>query len=269
MGIRFNTDVSSLLARNQIERTTKSILSNQEKLATFLRVNRAADDAAGLAIAERFSSQVRELNQEISNFQSGINLAETAEGGLESQSDAVSRIRELATQASNGTLTDDQRAAINTEAQELLEHIDDTANSTDFNGINPLNNGTQQVALDASGGVEIEFDESTLDSLDLADVDLSTQGGAQAALASLDTAQTHINSNRANLGAQQNALSATIEESSTSALNLQEAESRIRDLDVARAVIEQTRNDVLLQGGVSALIQGRTQTQTALRLLGG
>ncbi len=269
MGVRVNPEVSSIFARRQVERTNRSILSNQEQLSSLLRINRAADDAAGLAIAERFSSQVREINQEVNSFQSGINLAQTAEGGLEVQSDAVGRIRELAVQAANGTLNDDQRDAINAEAQELLQEIDATANNTEFNGVSPLNNGNQQVALDASGGVDIEFDESTVNSLNLDTVDLSTQAGASAALDALDNAQTQINTNRANIGAQQNGLSATIEEHSTSALNLQEAESRIRDVDVARAFIEKTRNDVLLQGGLSALIQGRSQSQTALSLLNG
>ena len=269
MGLRIDPNVNSLLAQRSVNQTSRRLQSNQERLSSLLRINQAADDAAGLAIAERFSSQVRELQQEVSNFQSGINLVETAEGGLDVQSDAVSRIRELATQASNGTLNDEQRAAINTEAQQLLAGINDAANSTEFNGVNPLNNGTQEIALDGEGSVEVELQESTVESLGLEDIDLSTEEGAQAALESLDTAQTQIASNRANLGAQQNALAATIEERSSNSINLQEAESRIRDLDVAREVIEQTRNEVLLQGGVAALVQGRTQSQTALTLLGG
>ena len=269
MGLRFNPEVTAITAQRQLERTSKSILSNQEKLASLLRINRAADDAAGLAIAERFSSQVREIQQEVNNFQSGINLVETAEGGLSTQSDAVGRIRELATQAANGTLNDEQRATINAEAQELLEGIQSTADNTEFNGVNPLNDGTQEIALDASGGVEVEFQESSVESLGLEDLDLSSQGGAQEALAALDTAQTRINSNRATLGAQQNALAATIEERSATSINLQEAESRIRDLDVARAVIEQNRNEILLQSGTSALAQGRIQSQSALNLLRG
>lgn len=269
MGIQINTNTSSIFARRQTDRAARDLSSTQEQLSTFLRINRASDDAAGLAIAERFETQVRQINQEVRGFQSGTNLIETAEGGLESQSDAVSRIRELATQASNGVLSDDQRAAINAEAQQLLEHIDETAARTDFNEVTPLDNGNQQIALDGAGDVTVEFDESTTTSLNIDTIDLSTQAGAQAALSALDNAQTQINSNRANLGAQQNALQSTTNARENTALNLQEAESRIRDLDVARAFVERTRNEVLLQAGVSAISQSNAQTQNTSRLLGG
>lgn len=269
MGVQLNSNVPSIFARRQTDRASRSLLANQEQLSSFLRINRAADDAAGLAIADRFRAQVRQFDQEIDNFQSGTNLIDTAEGGLEVQSDAVGRIRELATQAANGTLNNEQRNAINAEAQQLLEQINDTAQTTDFNGTNPLNNGVQEINLDGSGGVSVELEESTTASLGLDGVDLSTQGGAQAALGALDNAQTQINSNRANLGAQRNALSSTIEERSNRSLNLQEAESRIRDLDVARAFIERTRNEVLLQAGVSAIAQGNAQRKNASVLLGG
>lgn len=136
----------------------------------------------------------------------------------------------------------------------------ETAQRTEFNGMNPLDNGGQVVALDAGGNVELEFDESTVSSLDLENIDLSTQDGVRAALNALDDAQTQINSNRANLGAQQSAVLSTIEERSNASLNLREAESRIRDLDVARAFVEQTRNEVLLQAGVSAIAQGNAKT---------
>ncbi|HIA47174.1 MAG TPA: flagellin FliC [Candidatus Hydrogenedentes bacterium] len=268
MGVQINSNIPAIFARRETDKTVRSLSENQERLSSLLSINRASDVAAGLAIAERFRSQVREFNQEIKGFQSGSNLIDTAESALGSQSDAISRIRELATQASNGVLTHDQRAAINVEVQQLLEDIDDTARRTTFNGVNPLDNGNQRVALSA-GGVELEFDESTLSSLDLENIDISTQDGARAALGALDDAQTQINSNRSNLGAQQSAVQSTIRERENSAINVQEAESRIRDLDVARAFVEQTRNEVLLQAGVSAIAQGNAQRENALLLLGG
>ena len=135
--------------------------------------------------------------------------------------------------------------------------------------MNPLDNGGQVVALDAGGNVEFEFDESTVSSLDLENIDLSTQDGVRAALNALDDAQTQLNSNRAKFGAQQSAVLSTIEERSNASLNLREGESRIRDLVVARAFVEQTRNEVLLQAGVSAIVQGNAQRENALLLLGG
>ena len=269
MGLKINSDVPSIFARRQADRAANSLRINQERLSSLLRINRAFDDAAGLAIAERFSSQVRQFNQEINSFQSGSNLIDTAEGALAGQSDVIGRIRELAVQASNGILNDDQRAAINQEAQQLLEQIDTTAQTADFNGINPLNDGDQQIALDAAGAVELNFEESTTASIDLQNVDLSTQAGARDALSALDDAQTAINSNRASLGAQQNGIRTSIEERSNASINLQEAESRIRDLDVARAFLDQTRNEILLKAGIAAIAQSNTQSRNAAALLGG
>lgn len=270
MGLNINTEVQSVFARRATERAGRGLLANQEQLSSLLRINRAADDAAGLAIAERFESQVRQLNQEVNSFQSGTNLIETAEGGLSVQSDAVGRIRELAVQASNGTLNDDQRAAINEEAQQLLQEIDATAQNTEFNGNAPLNNGTQEVVLDPAGDVTVETNESTTTSLGIDGVDLSSQAGAQAAFGALDGAQEQISSNRASLGAQQNRLESSINQREGNAIDLQEAESRIRDVDVARAVIEQTRNEVLLQAGAAGILRGNSiQSQTVSSLLGG
>jgi flagellin len=269
MGVQLNLSVKSTFARRQTDQASRNLLANQEQLSSLLRINRASDDAAGLAIAEGFATQVRQYNQEVSNFQSGSNLLETTNSALGSQSDAISRVRELATQASNGTLNDDQRAALNQEAQQLLEQIDQTAQTTRFNETSPLNDGPQQISLDGAGDITLDFEESTVASLGLENIDLSTQVGAQAALEGLDTAQDQINSNRASIGTQQNTVQATIDQRSSASINLQEAESAIRDLDVGRAVIEQTRNELLLQAGVSAIVQGNTQSQNASILLGG
>ena len=269
MGIRIGDGAAGLFAQRQTSQAVGRANRGLERLASALRINRAADDAAGLAIAERLRTAVRQLEQESSNFQSGISLAQTAEGGLSGQSDAVGRIRELAVQASNGTLTNDQRAAINEEAQQLIQQIDATAQNTDFNGTGLLDGSTPNVNLEASGDVQVTLQESTSASLGIADVDLSTAGGAAAAIDALDDASQTISSNRASLGAQQNRLSSAIQQREIGAQNAQEAESRIRDLDIARATIEQARDQTLLQAGISAIAQGNLQRQTALRLLGG
>lgn len=270
MGLRINNDIPGIFARRQTEQAQRGLIRNQEQLSSLLRINRAADDAAGLAIAERFESQIRQLNTEVDGFQSGSNLINVAEGALSAQSDAVGRIRELATQAANGTLNDDQRAALNQEAQQLLQEIDATAERADFNGVNPINDGDQELALDGAGDVSIETSESTVDSLGLNGLDISTQAGAQAALGTLDDAQQTISSDRAALGAQQNGLESSIRQREITSENLRAAESSIRDLDVGRAFLERTRNELLLQTGVTSILRGGgIQSQAALRLLGG
>ena len=266
MGLNINTNNPALGAQRQIGQTNQAITRNLQRLSSQLRINRAADDAAGLAIAERFNTLARQSQVESRNLQSGINASQTAEGGLSVQQDAVARIRELAVQASNGTLSDDQRAAINTEAQQLLEQIDSVAQDTEFNGQQLLAQD-QTISLGAGGG-SLELQESTTDSLGLNGLDLSTQAGAQAALESADSALENIGSQRAEIGAQQNGFESAINQREISEQSALEAESRIRDLDLARASIEKARNDVLLRGGLAGLIQSNVTPQAALSLLG-
>ncbi len=269
MGIQIGDGSAGLFAQRQVSQTAGRLGRGLEQLSSALRINRASDDAAGLAIAERLRTALRELDQESSNFQSGISLAQTAEGGLAAQGEIVGRVRELAVQASNGTLTDEQRAAINEEAQQLVQQIDDTAQNTEFNETGLLDGSTPSVNLDAGGSVQVNLEESTAASIGITGVDLSTQAGASAAIEALDDAAQTISTNRANLGAQQNRLSSAIAQREVGAQNAAEAESRIRDLDIARATIEQTRDQTLLQAGLSAIAQGNIQRQTATTLLGG
>lgn len=268
MGLQINNNIPGLNAQRQAQSTSRSLLRNFEQLATGLRINRAADDAAGLAISERFRTQVRQFTQEVNNIQSGINAVQTAEGGLGTQQDAVGRIRELAVQAANGTLTDDQRTALNAEAQQLLDQIGDTAENTEFNGRQLLNGTAATVPLGTEAGDQVNFGTSTVDALGLNGLDIGTQAGATAALDRLDTAAQRIDQNRANLGAQQNRLERGIEARETTSVNLQNSESLLRDLDIARATTERTRNQVLLQGSLSALVQGNLVPQSAAQLLG-
>lgn len=269
MGLSINSNGGVIFAQRQAGAAANRIGKGLQQLASGLRINQAADDAAGLAIAEKFRASVRQLNQEVNNLQTGMNMAQTAEGGLSVQGEIAGRVRELAVQAANGTLTDDQRAAINAEAQQLLEEFDDIGQNTEFNGQATLDGTAGTVTLDAEGDVELEFNESTTASRGLDNVDLSTQAGAEAALAAVDAAAGQINQDRAALGAQQNRVTAAIATREVQAQNEAAAESVIRDLDVARAVVEQTRNQILLQGGISAILQGNIQSQTAARLLGG
>lgn len=267
LSLAINTNVPGLEVSRQASRASSLLARTLQQLSSGKRINRAADDAAGLAIADQLDSAARQSQTEISNLQSGINVTQTADAGLASQQDATQRLRDLAVQASNGTLNDDQRAAINTEAQQLLGQINDTAQNTEFNGQNLLNQDTN-IAFTPSGNQQVAVRQSTTSSLGLDGLDLSSSGGAQSALDQIDSALENISDNRAAVGAQTSGLESAIEVRSTSLVNARASESAIRDLDVARASIDKARADVLGQAGLSALIQSRVTPQNALRLLG-
>lgn len=267
MGLRVNNNIPALNAGRQARRANNQLTENLRQLGSGLRINRAADDAAGLAIADRFNTLVRQGQVEINNLQSGINVAQTADSGLSTQQDAVSRIRELAVQAGNGTLTDAQRGALNQEAQQLIEQINTTASDTEFNGQQLLSED-QTISLGTEGENQIELQGSTAADLGLDTLDLSTAAGAAAALEATDAASAQISANRANIGAQSNRFESAIEQRSVAVQNQQESESNIRDLDVARGVIERTRNQVLLQASIGSIVQSNVTPQSALRLLG-
>jgi len=267
MGLAISSNLPALRVGQQTEKTSSLLARTLQSLASGKRINRAADDASGLAIADQFDALARQSQTELNSLQSGINFAQTADGGLQTQQDATQRIRELAVQASNGTLTQDQRDALNNEAQQLIQQVDQTAQNTQFNGQNVLNQNTN-VTLTPDGQQQVNVNQSNAASLGLNNVDLSSQGGAQAALDQADNALKNINDNRANLGAQSNGLESAINVRSESVVNARSSESAIRDVDVAKASIEKARADVLNKTGIAALLQTRVTPQNALRLLG-
>lgn len=266
MGLNINTNLSALEASRQTRRADTALSKVLGQLASQQRINKAADDAAGLAIAERFNTQIRQGQAEANSLQSGVNLAQTAEGGLSVQQDAVQRIRELSLQAQNGTLSNDDRAALNAEAQSLLGEIDSVASDTQFNGQNLLNQDTT-IDLGTSGGNQVNVSRSNTQSLGLNGLDISTPGGAAAALDAADNALTSIENNRSGLGAQQAGFESAIEQREVSVLNQKEAESSIRDLDIAKATADRTRDELLLRSSLSTLVQSNVTPQSALRLL--
>jgi len=268
MGMRINQTNPASPAVRQAGAAAKGLNKNLEALASGLRIGHAADDAAGLAIAEGFRARVRQFTRESENLQSGISMIQTAEGGLSAQQEGVGRLRELALEAANGTLTDNQRAALQTEAQQVLEQIEATAQGTEFNGRKVLNGTATETDLGVEGGAQVNIGASTLAGLGLEGIDLSTREGAQAAVETLGQAAEQIGDNRAGLGAQQNRLEHAVEVREVGAGALAEAESRIRDVDVARAAMERSRNDVLLQASFGAITQSNLGPQMASRLLG-
>lgn len=268
MGMRINQPNPALPAARQAGAAAKALNKNLAALASGLRIGQAADDAAGLAIAEGFRARVRQFTLESTNLQSGISMIQTAEGGLAAQQEGVGRLRELALEAANGTLTNDQRAALQTEAQQVLEQIEATAQGTGFNGRQLLNGAATETELGVEGGARVEIEASTRAGLGLEDINLSTREGAQAALDTLEQAAQQISGNRAQLGTQQNRLEQAVEVREAGAQALAEAESRIRDVDVARVAIERSRNEVLLRASFGAITQSNVGPQMASRLLG-
>ena len=267
MGVRLNTQPQALNLTNNLGKTMSKVNASLTQLASGRRINRAADDASGMAVADRFATMVAQSNQEIQNLQQGINYAQTADGALGSQADMGMRLRELALQASNGTLTQDQRNALNNEAQQILQQIDETANSTEYNGQNLLKQNTS-VDLGVQGGMQVATQASTTTSLGLNGLDLTSQNGAQSAVDTIDAALKGISNNRSSLGAQQNRLTSAIQEREVRVENASAAESAIRDADYANAFMNNTRNTMLSNANMAMLVQSNLVPQQALSLLG-
>lgn len=267
MGLSINTNITAVETSRQTNKATQGLGASLRQMASGLRINKAADDASGLAVAETLRASLRQGQMEINNLQSGINYAQTADSGLAVQQQAVQRLGELATQAANGTLSDSQRSAINTEAQQLTQQLNDVAQNTQYNGQAMLKQNTT-VDLGASGP-QVSVTASTTASLGMTTLDMSTAAGAQSAMAQVATAQSQLDQNRANLGAQVNGFESAISQRQTSTENAAAAESLIRDADLARTSINRTRNEVLQQSGLAATIQSNVTQRSALALLRG
>lgn len=271
MGLRVNTNVFSLTAQRNLNNVTSRLQGNFSRLSSGLRIASAADDAAGLGISERMRSQIRSFGVASRNAQDGISLAQTAEGALNEVSNNLARMRELAVQASNGTLNTTDRATINTEFTALRTEIDRIADQTEFNGVALLNSSNSvsiQVGLDSGETIAISLQNSTDTSLGIASISTTTTTNAQAALATLDTAINSVNTSRGNLGAVQNRLNSAFRSILNVRENLSASESRIRDVDVAYETADLTRNSILQQASVSVLAQANVNPQLALSLLG-
>jgi flagellin len=277
MGLRVTTNVSSVNAQRNLAQAQKNIEDSYAKMSSGSRINRAADDAAGLAISEQLKAQVRSARQANRNASDGISMVQTAEGGLSELSSIVVRLREIGMQAASDTVGDTERGMINKEVMQLKEEIQRISMSTKWGTTNLLDGSSPtfdfQVGINNNEAEDrISFvageNVATLDSLGLTDVDYSSKDGARAGLEQLDLAQTHINGTRANLGALQNRLVSTVSNLGIQEENLSAANSRIRDTDFAQATAEATRNQVLLQTGVSTLAQANQSTAGVMKLIG-
>ena len=270
--MRINTNVMALNASNMLAGNQGAVQKSINKLSSGLRINSAADDAAGLAISEKMRSQIRGLNQAESNAQDGISLIQTAEGALQQTTDILQRMRELVIKAENsGVLSDDDRTAITVEVDVLEVELDRIANSTSFNG-KKLLDGSEPVFSFKIGANTLDCDTLTIsignmDAETLEVDELEIIDDPSGALELIDAAIIKVSSQRANLGAVQNRMEYAIESLSTTSENLTAAESRIRDVDMADEMVTFTKNNILQQSAMAMLAQANQQPNQILSLL--
>jgi flagellin len=272
MGLRINTNVAALNSARILRGSTLSLNKNLERLASGLRINRAADDAAGLAISEGFRTIIRGAQVAQRNSQDGISLVQTAEGALSETVSILQRMRELAVQSANGTQSNVNRASLDQEVRQLLSQIDDIASNTEFNGLFVLS-AAQTVTLQA--GVQqgqtlvIAVAGAKTSDLSLTTVSISSVAGAVGALSQVDIALRSVTTLRSTFGAFQNRLEFTVNTLTIQEENSAASDSVLRDADIARETITFTRNQILVSAGTSVLAQANIIPQTALQLLGG
>jgi len=274
MALRFNT-ASSTAAQNALYRSTTSLGKSYQRLSTGLRINSASDDAAGLAISERLRARVRSLDQANRNAADGMSLVQTAEGALNEVSDILGRLRELAVQSANGSVSATDRATLDEEFQELVNEVDRIGRGTEFNGINLLDGTTSSVSFQVGAGTDATINtlSATLSAvlatgLALDVLELSTAAAASSAMTTIDSAIDSVSRVRGSFGATQNRLQYTANNIGVQSEALANAESRIRDVDVAFETANLTRNSILQQAATAILTQANAQPQLALKLLG-
>ena len=280
--------MSAMFAQNQLKQTNGALEKNIEKLSSGLRINRAGDDASGLAVSEKMRAQIRGLNQASRNAENGISFIQTTEGYLQESQDIMHRMRELAVQSANGIYTDEDRMQIQVEISQLVDEIDRIASHAQFNGMNMLTgrfaaeNGENTVTASMWFHIGANMDQRervfigtmTADGLGVRQmgtgdtITIETPEDANRSIGTIDAALKKINKQRADLGAYQNRLEHAVRGIDVGAENLQAAESRIRDVDMAREMVNYTKNQILQQAGTAMLAQANTKTQSVLQLLG-
>ena len=282
-----NHNMSAMYSNRVLGVTNLAVQKNMEKLSSGLRINRAGDDASGLAVSEKMRSQIRGLNQASQNASNGISFIQTTEGYLNETTDILQRLRELAVQSANGIYTSEDRMQIQVEVSQLVAEVDRIASQAQFNGMNMLTGRfarpTGENAVTASmwfhiganmdQRVNVFIGTMTAGALGVRDLgdesvlSLSTPDDANRAINTLDEALKKVNKQRADLGGYQNRLEHAVRGIDNTAENLQASESRIRDTDMAKEMVEYTKNQVLSQSGVAMLAQANSSSQNVLSLL--
>jgi len=276
MGMFINTNVSAINTNRNLSYNNTQLAKTAEKLSSGLRINRAADDAAGLAISEKLRYQINGYNQALANAQDGISLIQTAEGALTEVHSMLQRLNTLATQAANDTLQDADRSQIQLEVNQLKAEISNITKTTKFNGIAVLNGSgtgskslTFQVGWEKGTTITADLGSAlSLTNLALDKVGVGTRGSAASALSILQSAISTVSSRRAKLGAVQNRLEHTINNVGVNVENLSASESRIRDADMAKEMTNFTKQQILVQAGTAMLAQANSLPQNVLKLLG-
>jgi flagellin len=284
-----NHNMSALYANRQLGVTGIDVGKNIEKLSSGMRINRAGDDASGLAVSEKLRSQIRGLNQAERNIQNGVSFIQTTEGYLQETQDIMHRIRELAVQSANGIYSDEDRMQIQVEVSQLIDEVDRIASHAQFNGMNLLtgrfarnsavgDRGIMQLQVGANmdQNERIYIGTMTVTALGLKgaqgnagdSVSISNADAANRTIGMLDNALKIVSRQRADLGAYQNRFEMASKGVAIASENLQAAESRIRDVDMASEMVQYTKNQILQQAGTAMLAQANVGTQGALQLLG-
>ena len=278
-----NHNMSSLYANRTLGVSNDQLMGNIEKLSSGQRINKAGDDASGLAVSEKMRSQIRGLNQANRNIQNGVSFIQATEGYLQETTDILQRIRELAVQSANGIYSDEDRQQIQVEVSQLVAEVDRIASQAQFNGMNMLTGSFAQNSdriMQFQIGANVDQNErvyiGTMTAQSLGPkgaqgaeegIGISTPDTANMAIATVDEALKNVSKQRADLGAYQNRFEMAANGINVAAENLQAAESRIRDTDMASEMVEYTKNQILTQSGTAMLAQANSQSQNVLALL--
>jgi flagellin len=280
-----NHNMSALYADRQLGVTQADLSKSLEKLSSGLRINRAGDDASGLAVSEKMRSQIRGLNQAERNIQNGVSFIQATEGYLQETQDILHRLRELSVQSANGIYSEEDRTMIQVEVSQLVDEVNRVASHAQFNGMNMLTGAfardsavgrTMQLHVGANmdQSVQIFIGNMTATALGLENVqgetgilNIATVEGANQAIGTLDNALKQISKQRADLGAYQNRFEVAAQGIAIAAENLQAAESRIRDVNMASKMVDYTKESILSQSGIAMLAQANVRTQSVLQLL--
>ena len=279
-----NHNMSAMFANRTLSNTGVDIAKDIEKLSSGQRINRAGDDASGLAVSEKLRSQIRGLNQATRNIQNGVSFIQTTEGYLGETQDIIQRMRELAVQGANGVYTSEDRMQIQVEVSQLVDEINRIASHAQFNGMNLLTgrfarNGPQvmqfQVGANMDQSKQVFIGTMTAEALGIAGaqgtsgtVSILDPGKANQAIGTLDSALKVVSKQRADLGAFQNRFEMAAKGVSVAAENLQAAESQIRDTDMASQMVDYVKNQILVRAGSAMLAQANTRSQNVMTLLG-
>jgi flagellin len=268
MSLRINSNVDAVQAHRHLSATSDAISQSMERLSSGLRINKAADDAAGLGISEKMRSQIRGLAQAQRNIQDGVSMVQTAEGNLDEVHSILQRVRELAVQYKNGSLSQSGKDAIQSEINQLASEVDRIGSSAQFNGISLLD-GT----AGGSGAVTFQVGANDSDTLSISFPSLSSKVGTAwvdlqtATLSDIDNAIDAVTDVRSGFGATQNRLEHALSVTAVYQENLTSAESRIRDVDMAEEMVNLTKNQILQQAGTAMLAQANQSPQAVLQLL--